>query len=229
MGIGSLPTGRNPIDARVSTPLLADLLARGKAGGYPADIKLIYSAAGGLFNQAPQRRQDRGIARRRRVHRRTGSLPDPNGTHGRHRVARDDLLGTQRRPCAVVRRGSLRDLHAPGDRADVRMPQRYRHLRRLSRRLGINGYNTKSEAEWLREFTSKSIDDFDAFAEQGVARFPPPRDAMAFAAQSAIPSSIRSRRHLVRLKFIRRPSPPPPPVRPRRHSPHSHLDRPSWA
>ena len=52
-GIGSLPAGKNPIDLRVSTPLLADLLARGKAGGYPADIKLIYSSGGGLFNQAP--------------------------------------------------------------------------------------------------------------------------------------------------------------------------------
>ena len=31
----------------------ADRLARGKAGGYPADLKLIYSAGGGLFNQAP--------------------------------------------------------------------------------------------------------------------------------------------------------------------------------
>src|SRR4029453_10012508 len=52
-GIRSLPMGANPIDARVASPLLADLLARGKAGGYPADIKLIYSAAGDLFNQCP--------------------------------------------------------------------------------------------------------------------------------------------------------------------------------
>jgi anaerobic dimethyl sulfoxide reductase subunit A len=35
----------------------------------------------------------------------------------------------------------------------------------------------------LREFTRDSIDDFDTFVEQGVARFPPPRDAVAFAAQ----------------------------------------------
>src|SRR5262249_35110954 len=52
-GIKSLPAGTNPINARVASPLLADLLARGKAGGYPADIKLIYSAGGDLFNQAP--------------------------------------------------------------------------------------------------------------------------------------------------------------------------------
>ena len=52
-GIKSLPAGANPIDARVSSPLLADLLARGKGGGYPADIKLIYSSGGDLFNQCP--------------------------------------------------------------------------------------------------------------------------------------------------------------------------------
>ena len=34
-GVRSLPTGTNPIDARVASPLLADLLARGRAGGYP--------------------------------------------------------------------------------------------------------------------------------------------------------------------------------------------------
>ena len=34
MGIKSLPIGTNPTGALVSTPLLADLLARGKAGGY---------------------------------------------------------------------------------------------------------------------------------------------------------------------------------------------------
>src|SRR5476651_2522609 len=42
-GIKNLPAGANPIDARVASPLLADLLAHGKSGGYPADIKLIYS------------------------------------------------------------------------------------------------------------------------------------------------------------------------------------------
>src|SRR5439155_653391 len=52
-GIMSLPAEPNPAAARVASPLLADLLARGKSGGYPADIKLIYSAAGDLFNQLP--------------------------------------------------------------------------------------------------------------------------------------------------------------------------------
>ena len=42
-GVKGLPEGDNPIDSKASAPELADMLARGKAGGYPADIKLIYS------------------------------------------------------------------------------------------------------------------------------------------------------------------------------------------
>ena len=47
-----LPKGTSRHSRRASS-LLADLLTRGKAGGYPADIKMIYSAAGDLFNQCP--------------------------------------------------------------------------------------------------------------------------------------------------------------------------------
>src|SRR6266436_1192833 len=52
-GVRSLPTGTNPIRARVSSPLLADLMVHGAHGGYPADIRMIYSVAGDLFNQCP--------------------------------------------------------------------------------------------------------------------------------------------------------------------------------
>ena len=48
-----LPAGSNPTGARVASSMLADLLDRGRAGGYPADIKMVYSVAGDLFNQVP--------------------------------------------------------------------------------------------------------------------------------------------------------------------------------
>ena len=48
-GITALPPGANPTGARVASSLLADVLERGKAGGYPADIKMICSAFGDLF------------------------------------------------------------------------------------------------------------------------------------------------------------------------------------
>ena len=51
----------------------------------------------------------------------------------------------------------------------------------MRRRVGIEGYNDKSEMAWLRELTKDAVDDFDAFAENGVARFAAPDDAVAFA------------------------------------------------
>jgi anaerobic dimethyl sulfoxide reductase subunit A len=53
----------------------------------------------------------------------------------------------------------------------------------LARRVGIEDYNDKSEQEWLRELTADAVDDFEAFAENGLARFPAPEDAVAFARQ----------------------------------------------
>jgi anaerobic selenocysteine-containing dehydrogenase len=37
----------------------------------------------------------------------------------------------------------------------------------LSRRVGINGYNDKSERQWLQDLTSDAINHFVAFVEQG--------------------------------------------------------------
>jgi anaerobic dimethyl sulfoxide reductase subunit A len=53
----------------------------------------------------------------------------------------------------------------------------------LARRLGIAGYNDRSELDWLGELTGDAVDDFARFMEQGVARFPAPADAVAFARQ----------------------------------------------
>ena len=81
----------------------------------------------------PERQQDGAVAGRRGVHRRAGPFPDADRALRRHRAAGHHLLGTQRRAHAVGRRRALRDLHAAGDPADVRVPQRHRHLRRPRR------------------------------------------------------------------------------------------------
>jgi formylmethanofuran dehydrogenase subunit D len=52
----------------------------------------------------------------------------------------------------------------------------------LAQRLGVEGYNDKTEEVWLREFCAGTeIGDFEAFREQGLARLPAPDDAVAFA------------------------------------------------
>src|SRR6185295_14834560 len=61
----------------------------------------------------------------------------------------------------------------------------------LARRVGINGYNNKTEMEWLRELTSDAVDDFPRFMQQGVARFPRPQDAVAFAREIRDPGRYR--------------------------------------
>src|SRR6185437_7731826 len=181
MGINSLPAGANPIDAKVSTPLLADLLAKGKAGGYPADIKMIYSANGDLFNQCPNATK---ISR---------SLDNVEFI-----VVQDHFLTPTARHADIVLPATTfwerNDVHTPWAGAlhyAIYMRQAIEPMyecrndidlfAELARRAGISGYSDKSEAEWLRELTRDAVDDFDAFAEAGVARFPTPEHAVAFA------------------------------------------------
>ena len=190
-GIRSLPIGRNPTGARVATPLLADLLANGKAGGYPADIKLIYAAGGDLFNQCPN------------VSRMVSSLDGVEFF-----VAQDHFLTPTARYADIVLPATTfwerNDVHTPWAGAGhyaIFMRQAIQPMYEcrndidifsdLAHRVGIEGYNDKSESEWLRELTAGAIDDFDEFVHQGVARFPAPNDAVAFARQIRDPDRQR--------------------------------------
>ncbi len=180
-GIRNLPTGKNPIDARVASPLLADLLARGEAGGYPADIKLIYSSGGDLFNQCPN------------VNKMIASLDSVEFF-----VAQDHFMTPTARYADIVLPATTfwerNDVHTPWAgaghyaifmRQAIEPMYECRHdidiFGELARRLGIDGYNDKSEMEWLHELTKGAVDDFPRFMEQGVARFSAPEDAVAFA------------------------------------------------
>ncbi len=188
-GIKSLPTGRNPIAARVASPLLADLLARGAAGGYPTDIKLIYAAGGDLFNQCPN------------VTKMTGALDGVEFL-----IAQDHFLTPTARHADLVLPATTfwerNDVHTPWSGAGhyaIFMRQALAPMGEcrndldifaaLARRLGIAGYNDKTEHDWLRELTGEAVDDFAAFTSQGVARFPPPQDAVAFAREIREPEA----------------------------------------
>ncbi|MCB1744414.1 MAG: molybdopterin-dependent oxidoreductase, partial [Gammaproteobacteria bacterium] len=180
-GIKSLPAGRNPIDARVASPLLADLLARGTRGGYPADIKLIYSVGGNLFNQCPN------------VNKMVRSLDGVEFF-----VAQDHFLTPTSRHADIVLPATTfwerNDVHTPWAgaghyaiymRKAIEPMYQCRHdidiFADLARRLEIEGYNDASEDEWLRSFTENAIDDYERFKRDGLARLPAPEDAVAFA------------------------------------------------
>ena len=182
-GIKSFPPGSNPIDARVATPLLADLLARGRAGGYPSDIKMIYSAGGDLFNQCPN------------ANKMAASLDGVEFI-----VAQDHFLTPTARHADIVLPATTfwerNDVHTPWAGAGhyaIFMKQAIAPMGEcrndmdifadLAARVGIADYNDRSEMDWLRELTKDAVDDFEQFAEKGVARFAPPQDAVAFAKQ----------------------------------------------
>jgi anaerobic dimethyl sulfoxide reductase subunit A len=190
-GVRSLPAGTNPIAARVASPLLADLLARGAGGGYPADIRMIYSVGGDLFNQCPN------------VNKMIASLDGVEFF-----VAQDHFLTPTARYADIVLPATTfwerNDVHTPWAGAghyaifmQQAIPPMYECrndidiFADLARRVGIEGYNDKTEDQWLRELTRDAIDDFDAFAKQGLARLPAPDDAVAFAREIRDPDHHR--------------------------------------
>ena len=181
-GVKSLPEGKNPINSKISSPLLADCLERGSAGGYP-DIKLIYSMAGDIFNQAPNTPKT------------VRALDNVEFI-----VGQDHFLTPTTRYADIVLPATTfwerNDVHTPWSGAGhyaIFMKQALKPmyecrndidiLSDLAKRIGIEGFNDKSELEWLKEFTEDCVEDFDAFMEKGVARFPEPEDAVAFAKQ----------------------------------------------
>jgi anaerobic dimethyl sulfoxide reductase subunit A len=164
-------------------------LVRGKSGGYPADIKLIYSAGGDLFNQCPNAAK-------------TAKALDSV----EFIVGQDHFLTPTTRHADIVLPATTfwerNDVHTPWAGAGhyaIFMGQAIEPMYEcrndldifsdLAERVGIESYNDREEGDWLRELTKGTVDDFDTFKAQGVARFPAPADAVAFAEQIREPET----------------------------------------
>ncbi len=181
-GIKRLGAPPNPANARVASTLLADVLARGRAGGYPADIKMVYSACGDLANQAPN------------VNKITAGLEGLE-----FMVVHDHFLTPTARYADIVLPATTfwerNDIHTPWSGAGhyvIFMRQAIEPMYEcrndvdicadLAARLGLEGYKRVDDVEWLREICAGTdIDDFDAFRERGLARLPAPDEPVAFA------------------------------------------------
>jgi anaerobic dimethyl sulfoxide reductase subunit A len=181
-GIKRLGAPPNPANSRVASTLLADVLARGRAGGYPADIKMVYSACGDLANQAPN------------VNKITAGLEGLE-----FMVVHDHFLTPTARYADIVLPATTfwerSDIHTPWSGAGhyaIFMRQAIQPMYEcrndvdicadLAKRLGLEGYKRIDDVEWLREIClGTDVDDFDAFRERGLARLPAPEDPVAFA------------------------------------------------
>ncbi|NQU97051.1 MAG: molybdopterin-dependent oxidoreductase [Chloroflexi bacterium] len=188
------PKGTNPISSSVHVSFFADLLSRGRAGGYPADIRLVYSAFGHLLNQAP----NSGKAAR--------ALADERNVE--FIVVHEHFMTPMARFADILLPAAMlwerNDVNTPWgnlDRYAIFMKQAIEPVHEcrtdldicsdLAERLGISGYNDRpSDVDWLRELCKgTAIDDFEAFQENGLARFPFDAGTVAFAQEIGDPDN----------------------------------------
>ena len=207
----------NPAGARVATPLLADLLERGKAGGYPADIKMIYSVARrSLQPGAPTSTKIVAAAERLEF-----------------MVVHDHFVTPTARYADIVLPATTfwerNDVHTPWAGAGhyaIFMQQAIAPMGEcrndidicadLAGRLGIEGYNDKTEDEWLRELTKRRHRRLRHLPRAGAwPACPRPRTRSPSPGRSATPSATRSRRRRARSRSTRWPRGQPRPLRPR--------------
>ena len=210
-GIKRQGASANPVNARVASTLLADLLERGQAGGYPADIKMVYSACGDLANQCPN------------VNKITAGLERLE-----FMVAHDHFLTPTARYADIVLPATTfwerSDMHTPWSGAGhyvIFMQQAIPPCTSAATTWtsapiwrsawGSRATSAPPDLDWLREVCQDTnIDDFDTFREKGLARLPAPEDPVAFAREVRDPERYPSRRRRERSRSTRPPSPPIP-------------------
>jgi anaerobic dimethyl sulfoxide reductase subunit A len=177
---GKLPVGSNPIGKTIPINKWADAILLGKAGGYPSDIKMCYITARNFLNQIPT--VSKGITALKKldfiaVHEQfmtpTALYADillPVTTF----FEREDICLTP--SYAIYMNRAIEPVYEC--RSDLEI------LTDLARRLGIEGYNDKTDEEWLRSFVPASaIPDFEAFKAKEIYHFRSERPCVAFEQQ----------------------------------------------
>ncbi|MCC7106069.1 MAG: molybdopterin-dependent oxidoreductase [Chloroflexi bacterium] len=182
--MGRLPTGKNPAGVQVNITQMADAILQGRAGGWPSDIKMVYSACGNLLNQIAN------------VHRSVEAFMSLEFV-----LMHEQFITPMARYADVLLPATTgferNDVHVPWthsghfaiymQKAIEPMGETRNDLdicAALAERLGLEGFNPKTEDEWLREIVADSeIEDYDEFKAKGVARLAPPAHRIAFAEQ----------------------------------------------
>jgi len=181
--------GTNPNGARIHYAKVYDTILRGRAGGYPADIKMVYVAAGNYINQHPNTR--RGVEAFKSlefvvVHEQlmtaTARLADivlpVNSFMERSDIA-PPWLGS---PYYIYLNKAIDSLYE--SKSDLEI------CRDLSKRLGVpEAFGNETDDELLRNLASyrEDITDYDAMKRDGVLKIKLAEPAVAFKQQIGNP------------------------------------------
>ncbi|MBI4495334.1 MAG: molybdopterin-dependent oxidoreductase [Deltaproteobacteria bacterium] len=179
----SLPTQKgSDCSARIHISEFADAILRGKAGGYPADIKMMVVLHTNPVNQYPNTNkiiQALGrlefIVMAEQVMNSAARYADillPVSTF----MERNDILTGGAVPFYGYARKVIEPLHESRSPLEI--------YSGLGRRLGITSYEEKTEEEWLREMVKGSyLPDYDELKRKGVYRLPLAESRAAFLDQ----------------------------------------------
>ncbi|MFH1382523.1 MAG: molybdopterin-dependent oxidoreductase [Chloroflexota bacterium] len=210
----SLPTGKNAVEKedlgpmmgspvldsnkknryRVNSTQVWDAILKGKAGGYPADIKLLYVVMRNIVNQYPNTNKTREALKNVEFFVTHDQFLTPSGkfadiilpvtTHWE----KTDFLRSHT-TYFILANKVVNPL--PGSKSDFEV------CAELARRLGLPAYSTKTEDEWLKEIiamgpdSSKEIKDYDQLKKDGLHRMKPVEPVVAFTEQINDPEHNR--------------------------------------
>ena len=165
----------NTTSGQVHNTKIFDAILRGRAGGYPADIKMAYVVTGNYINQHPNTR--RGVEAFKSlefvvVHEqfmtptaKFGDIVLPVNTFMERADIAYPWLGS---PYSIYLNKSIESLYETKSDLEI--------ARELSKKLGIpQVLGNESEDELLRDIVARSdsIPDYEAFRRDGVQKFKP--------------------------------------------------------
>jgi anaerobic dimethyl sulfoxide reductase subunit A len=158
---------------------IPDAILQGKAGGYPADIKLLYTVNTNYLNQHPNINKIVQALKKLEffvVHEQfmtsTAKFADvilPSNTF----LEREDITTGEGIPHFSYMKKVIDPIGESRSHLDICVG--------LASKLRLEGYSDRSEEEWLKEIAKPSIiPDFDQFKEKSLYRVPLPQPHVAF-------------------------------------------------
>jgi anaerobic dimethyl sulfoxide reductase subunit A len=205
--LARLPSGANPVDAeapprkdslptlkgsdssaRIHTAEVADAILKGRAGGYPADLKMVLIMHTNPINQYPN--TNKMVAAMKKLEfvavceqlmTATAKFADillPVSTY----MERNDITVGGVTPIYGYVKKIIKPLHESKSPLEI--------CQSLASRLGASRYYDKTEDEWLKDMTRGSyIPDYDSFKREAVYRLKFLEPRVAFKEQIENPEN----------------------------------------
>ena len=182
--------GTNPTSARFHAAKIWDAILEGKSGGYPADLKMLYNMGGDPIHRLPD--INRGIKALKTLEFivahsqfmygvvKYADIVFPVNTFYEREDMGSPFVGA---PYYVYCRRVIDPLYE--SKSDVQI------CTELAERLGIKGYNDKTDEEWMREFVEAMPEeiDFDEFKQNGIWEVPLDEPWVSFKDQIEDPAN----------------------------------------